>query len=96
MRNVAMTVIVFLASLGLSGCSVMQVQHEPSTMPHGTAVSQAVEAQKLNPMPAGTEPVKGADGEYALKVLEQYQEGPKSGSSEGESLFQEVLGEMLN
>lgn len=89
-------IALFLAGSILPGCGTMQVEHAESTVPFGTSVSQAVEAQKLNPMPAGTEPVTGADGEYALKVLENYQKGPEPSKQEGQSLFQKTLGEMLN
>ncbi|GAB7024486.1 hypothetical protein [Salidesulfovibrio brasiliensis] len=88
-------ITLFLAAATLTGCGGMQVEHTESTIPFGSSVSHAVEAQKLNPMPAGTDPVTGADGEYALKVLENYQKGPEPSSKDSQSLFQKTLGEML-
>lgn len=90
------SLITLLIAVLSFGCTIAQVDHSESTIPFGTSVSHAVEAQKLNPLPAGTEPVTGADGEYALKVLDKYQEGPKTSTKEGESLFLQFLGGVGN
>ncbi len=83
--------MMFLAS----GCRAMLVEHHESTVPQGSSVHMAVENQILNPMPAGTEPVRGMDGKYAQSVIEKYQKGPTSEpqkSSSKESLVDVIVG----
>lgn len=83
---------LFLAA----GCQLAQVKHTPSGAPFGSSVRLAVEQQILNPMPAGTEPVRGMDGKYAQSIIEKYQEGPSSEpqkSSSKESIVGVIVGD---
>ncbi len=76
--NGKLTTLTILAIfLAASGCSIAQVDHEESTPAFGSSVRMAVQNQILNPLPAGTEPVRGADGKYTQAVVEKYQKGPK-------------------
>lgn len=92
-RFILMSILtLFLAT---QGCSPAQVQHRESTPAFGSSVRMAMENQILNPMPAGTEPVRGMDGKYAQKVIEKYQKGPTAEpqqSSSKESLVDIVVG----
>lgn len=72
------TLYLFLAA---AGCSAVQVEHVQSTPPFGQSVHMAVESQKLNPLPANTEPVRGMDGKYVQSVMEKYQKGPAASES---------------
>ncbi|WP_147819691.1 hypothetical protein [Salidesulfovibrio onnuriiensis] len=90
-RAVLILTILFLAS----GCHLAQVEHAESTAPFGSSTRLAVDQQILNPMPAGTEPVRGMDGKYAQTVMEKYQKGPSSQpqkSSNKESLVDVIVG----
>lgn len=83
--------MIFLAS----GCQAIQVEHFESTVPYGSSVQMAVQNQILNPMPAGTEPVRGMDGRYAQSIIEKYQKGPTAEpqqSSNKESLVDVIVG----
>lgn len=71
------TLTVLLLFLATAGCSIAQVQHEESTPRFGSSVKMAVQDQTLNPLPAGTEPVRGMDGKYTQAVVDKYQKGPK-------------------
>ncbi|KAB1441828.1 hypothetical protein [Pseudodesulfovibrio senegalensis] len=72
-----MTLTILSLFLASGGCSIAQVQHEESTPRFGSSVKMAVQDQTLNPLPAGTEPVRGMDGKYTQAVVEKYQSGPK-------------------
>lgn len=89
MRNV----LVYAAVLGIMlqmGCSPL-TRHEESTAPFGTAVSQALNQQILNPEAGTDAPVVGLDGRYAAKVGTTYQEGPKTDSGEGQSVSEIII-----
>jgi hypothetical protein len=76
--------IVYTAILGImlqAGCSVLQVQHEESTVPFGSSTKLAISQQILNPEAGGNAPVVGLDGRYAETISNKYNEGPKNKTS---------------
>ncbi|ADU63906.1 MAG: hypothetical protein KUA35_05855 [Pseudodesulfovibrio sp.] len=89
MRNM----LVYAAVLGIMlqmGCSPL-TRHEESAAPFGASVRQALNQQILNPEAGTDAPVVGLDGRYAAKVGTTYQEGPKTDSSEGQSVSEIII-----
>jgi len=62
--------------------------------PMGDSVRMAVEMQKLDPTPAGTEPVEGLNGEKALNVQNIYRNKNSVGLSEKDSSGNKFMGTM--
>ncbi len=90
MRNV----FIYTAIIGImlqAGCSVVQIQHEESTIPFGAAARLAVSQQTLNPEAGTDAPVVGLDGVYANTVAEKYQEGPKTDAKDGQSISETIV-----
>ena len=91
MKKAAMFIIV-IGFLSQAGCSLVQVQHEESTVPFGSSVKLAIRQQTLNPEAGGDAPVVGLDGRYAATVADTYYEGPKTEAGTGQSVSEIIIG----
>ncbi|SOB59734.1 conserved protein of unknown function [Pseudodesulfovibrio profundus] len=88
-------VLIYLAIIGImlqAGCSVVQVQHEESSIAFGSSARLAMRQQILNPEAGGDAPVVGIDGRYAETVAEKYLKGPKTKSESGQSISEVIIG----
>lgn len=86
---------IYIAMTGImlqAGCSVLQVQHEESTLPFGHSTRLAVKQQILDPNAGGDAPVVGLDGRYAAKVVEKRHDGPVTKAEDGMSISEVVIG----
>jgi len=86
--------IVYAILLGImlqAGCSLIQVDHQESTVPFGSATRLAIRQQTLNPEAGGNAPVVGQDGRYAATVAETYYEGPKTEAKDGQSVSELII-----
>lgn len=86
--------LIYITIIGImfqAGCSIVQVQHEESSIPFGSSVKLAISQQTLNPEAGGDAPVVGLDGRYAAKVAGAYQEGPKTEAKEGQSVSETII-----
>jgi len=91
MRNIFIYIAMGIIALQ-AGCSVVQIEHEESSIPCGSSVKLAVQQQTLNPEAGSDAPVVGLDGRYAAKVAEKYNEGPRTESQDGQSVSEIVIG----
>ncbi|QGY38850.1 hypothetical protein GM415_01410 [Pseudodesulfovibrio cashew] len=91
MRNMLITLII-IGIAALAGCSIVQVQHEESTVAHGSSVKLAVQQQIYNPEAGGDAPVVGLDGRYAATVGDKYHEGPQTKPESGQSVSEIIIG----
>ena len=91
MRNIIIYIAMGLMTLQ-AGCSLVQIEHEESTLPFGSSARLAVKQQILNPEAGSDAPVVGLDGRYAAKVAEKYNEGPKTEAKDGQSVSEIVIG----
>lgn len=76
--------IVLIVSFLILGCETAPLP------PVGDSVNMAIEMQKLDPTPAGLDPVEGMDGDKAVGILMDY----KVNNSEG--LPEEAAPSMFN
>ncbi|GFM37001.1 hypothetical protein [Desulfovibrio psychrotolerans] len=73
------TIILLAAATFLGGCAAVRDLDKPVGQqgfndPLGASYRQQLQAQKFDPIPAGSDPVTGMDGKLSQRAIQAYQQ----------------------